>query len=70
MYPNLFARMAFKNRMSVAQLAMLMGLSRQQMSKKLNGSASITIKEARKIQSILGGTLDELFEIGTTEDKR
>lgn len=61
MYPNLFARMGAHNRMSIAQLASMMGVSRQQMSRKLNGSADLKLEEMRKIQTILGGTLDELF---------
>lgn len=61
MYPNLFARMGAHNRMSIAQLASMMGVSRQQMSRKLNGSADLKLEEMRKIQNILGGTLDELF---------
>ena len=61
MYPNLYVAMAENGRMTQAELARQMGITPKALSEKMRGIRDFKLCELKRIQTILGGSLDKLF---------
>ena len=63
MYPNLRAEIARRG-VTLSQLAEVIGVTLQTMSKKINGGSEFTLNEAYAIKDFLGvdAPIEELFK--------
>lgn len=63
MFVNLEKEMVGRNHMTRKDLAIALGLSEKTISNKMNGKTDFTYSEMVKIRSLLGKSLDELFQV-------
>lgn len=62
MFPRIYEKLTQHGRMSINELCKRTGINRRTMTNKLSGRTEFTRVEMLRIQAVLGGTLDELFE--------
>lgn len=63
MFPKIYEKLTQHGRMSIDELCRRTSINRRSMTNKLSGRTEFTRVEMLKIQEVLGGTLDELFEM-------
>jgi len=69
-FANVRAAMAKANNMTIGELAALVDMNRDTLSRKLSMSTPINLDEALKIARVLGSSVEELFqELFATDNK-
>ena len=69
-FANVRAAMAKANNMTIVELAALVDMNRDTLSRKLSMSTPINLDEALKIARVLGSSVEELFqELFATDNK-
>ncbi len=69
-FANVRAAMAKAENMTIGELAALVEMNRDTLSRKLSMSSPINLDEALKISRVLGGSVEELFqELFATDNK-
>lgn len=69
-FANIRAAMARANNMTIGELATLIDMNRDTLSRKLSMLTPINLDEALKVSRVLGGSVEELFhELFATDNK-